>query len=66
MIQTSRKKGMNRALRRVIIDSIARPLKNKGLEYEGEDDFSGGKTYTENIPTQLSIQKTIKPPWPNL
>ena len=26
MIQTSRKKGMNRAVRMVIIESIARPL----------------------------------------
>ena len=31
MIQTSRKKGMNRMVRTVIMESIARPLEKKGL-----------------------------------
>ena len=66
MIQTSRKKGTNRMVRIVIMESIARPLEKKGLEYEGENNFGCRKTYTDNIPTQLSIQKMTKPPWPNL
>ena len=65
-IQTSRKKGTNRAVRIVIIESIARPLEKKGLAYEGKDNSCGRMAYTDNIMTQSSIRRTTKPPGPNL
>lgn len=56
------KKGINFVVRSVSIDSSARPLSM--VHHEGKEPKN--RTYTESMPTQLSIQKITKPPWPNL
>lgn len=65
MIHKSKKKGINFGVRTVMTASRASPLNEKPLERSSQPRNSK-KPYTDNIPTQFSIQKRRKETLPYL